>query len=108
MYPDQIGYADFGVVTIECLKIHNDNGEFDHYSFGYNNKLQSYAEVCLAINNDYPTIASLLIALGREKFLNAVLEWDPSKQSTKDGFYGYLAYRLNEDNSWDKDDQPTW
>lgn len=105
MYLDQCGTADFGVVSIKCIQVNTDEGELDHYRFEYEGKVQKYSDICLAINEKYPVIASLLIQLGRDKFLNAVLEWDPSKKSVRDEFFNFLYEQLNENNSWDKEDR---
>jgi hypothetical protein len=103
MYPEQIGIADFGAVVIKCFQVHeSDTGKFSHYSFKFQGVTSTYAEICLMLKNDYPTIASLLITLGREKFLESVLEWDPSKASTKTNFYEFLADELNRTGTWDK------
>ena len=105
MYLEKCGTADFGVVKIECIEVSNDEGEFDHYELKYEGKKQKYSDICISINKKYPVIASLLIALGRDKFLESVLEWDPSKASTREAFYKFASDRLNETNNWDKEDR---
>lgn len=108
MYPDEIGIANFGVVVIQCFKVNDDDGKFSHYSFKYQGEENTYTQICKTLKQNYPDIASLLEALGREKFLKSVLEWDPSKESTRTAFYSYLADQINKQNSWDKDDQVRW
>jgi hypothetical protein len=105
MYPNKIGFADFGVLKIECLEIFEGDC-FQRYSFRIDGQYLDFADLCNLLNQQYPTIAKLLQTLGREKFLNSVLIWDPSDAQTKKSFYCFLADQLNEEGSWALDDQP--
>jgi hypothetical protein len=105
MYPNRIGFAVFGDLKIECLEVCEDDGTV----FGQRFLIQgqrhymSYLELLQWLVPRHPTIAKLLGALGRERFLREVLSWDPSDQDTKHAFYRYLA-KVADSEGWD--DQP--
>ena len=104
MYPNRIGFAVFGDLEIECLEIFTDNGELNSFEFRIGGQYYSFTNLCRGLNRNYPTISRLLIALGREKFLTSVLEWNPADEATRDSFYYYLADVANQSFDWD--DQP--
>lgn len=101
MYPNRIGFAVFGDLEIECLEIFNDDGAFNSHEFKSEGSYYSFSDLCDSLRESYPSIAKLLRALGREKFIGAVLEWNPADQATKDSFYKYLAKVANSQGDWD-------
>lgn len=104
MYPNRIGFAVFGDLEIECLEIFDDLGKPSSFEFKVQGQYHSFASLCNFLRGQHPSIAKLLVALGREKFLNSVLEWNPADQATRDSFYNYLASVVNQSGKWD--DQP--
>lgn len=103
MYPNRIGFAVFGELVIECLEIYDDDGGFLDLEFRVDARYMTYNKLCEWLIPNYPTIARLLRALGREKFVQSVLDWDLSDDKTKPAFYRYAA-RVADLEGWD--DQP--
>jgi len=93
MYPNRIGWAVFGDLEIECLEIFDDEGDFDHVEYRIEDCYYYFDELCDDLYEDYRSVAKLIKALGQDEFLDAVLEWDPYNNKTRDAFYRFLGGR---------------
>jgi hypothetical protein len=103
MYPNRIGFGAFGGLVIECLEICHDDGSVAYVEFVVEGETMNYKALIAWLVPRHPTIAKLLKALGREKFLKSVLDWNPADSRTRGSFYRFLARRADFEG-WD--DQP--
>ena len=101
MYPNRLGIAKFDRLEITCYEIFNDDGRFDHHEYWIDRDRFLYQDLLDKLDREHQTISRLLFVLGEEAYLASVLSWDPSKNTTRNAFYTYLASRVT-----DWEDQP--
>lgn len=102
MYPNRLGIARFDRLEITCYEIFNNDGRFNHHEYWIDGSKLRYVDLLDKLDREHPTISRLLFVLGETSFLSSVLSWDPSKETTRDAFYQYLASRVK-----DWEDQPS-
>lgn len=102
-YPDRLGIAKFDRLEIICYEVFNENGCFSHHEYLIGEESFNYRTLLQKLDDEHPTVSRLLFKLGEESFLESVLSWDASLDTTRDAFYKYLARQVKD---WDEGDQP--
>lgn len=106
MFPNRVGFAVFGNLKIECLEIFDDQGKLHSYQFKVNGQYLGFSALCDLLRSEYPSIAKLLTALGQNKFLDSVLDWEPSNPEVRDAFYCFIGRVAAIEDEWE--DHPSY